>query len=61
MNMCKKIVGGNIYVRSKFSCVHLSHDLCACARAHSLEGTLHITSHFLLFFYSVLVWFGVSS
>jgi len=27
-------------VRSKFSCVHSSHDLCARAHAHSLEGTL---------------------
>jgi len=27
-------------VRSKFSCVRSSHDLCAHAHAHSLEGTL---------------------
>jgi len=27
-------------VRSKFSCVRLSHDLCKRAHAHSLEGTL---------------------
>jgi len=27
-------------VCSKFSCVRLSHGLCACAHTHSLEGTL---------------------
>jgi len=26
----KNILGGNIYVRSKFSCVRSSHDLCVC-------------------------------
>jgi len=31
--MCKNIFGGNIYVRSKFSCV--SHDLCARAGTRS--------------------------
>jgi len=40
--MCKNIFVGNIYVRSKFSCVHSSHDLCVRAHAHSLEGTLVI-------------------
>ena len=34
------IFGGKIYVRSKFSCVRSSHDLCAHAHAHSLQGTL---------------------
>jgi len=38
--MSKNIIGGNIPVHSKFSCVRSSHDLCACAHAHSLEGTL---------------------
>jgi len=38
--MRKDIFGRNIYVRSKFSWVHSSHDSCACAQAHSLEGTL---------------------
>jgi len=36
----KDIFGGNIDVRSKFSCVRSSHDLCARAHAHSLEGIL---------------------
>ena len=36
----KDIFGSKIYVRSKFSCVRSSHDLCARALAHSLEGTL---------------------
>src|SRR6218665_756223 len=31
----KNILGGNIYVRSKFSCVRSSHDLCVCT--HCLE------------------------
>jgi len=31
--------GRNIYVRSKFPCVRLSHNLCACTHANSLEGT----------------------
>jgi len=39
--MCKSIFGRNIYVRSKFSCVHSSHNLCVCAHVHSLEGTLN--------------------
>jgi len=39
----KNIFGGNIYVRSKFSCVHSSHDLYVHAQAHSLEGTLLLT------------------
>ena len=30
----------HLYIRSKFSCVRSSHDLCARAHAHSLEGTL---------------------
>jgi len=38
LRVCAKhIFGGNIYVRSKFPCVRLSHDLCA---RQSLEGTL---------------------
>ena len=41
--MCKNIIGRNIYVRSKFSYVHSSHDLCAhlmtCACAHSPTRT----------------------
>src|SRR6218665_1987788 len=36
----KSIFGGNIYVRSKFSCVRSYHDLRAGAHLHSLEGTL---------------------
>jgi len=36
----KNIFGVNIYVRSKYSCVRSSHDLCAHAHMHSLEGTL---------------------
>ena len=37
--MCKNISGRNVYVH-KFSCERSSHDLCAHAHAHSLEGTL---------------------
>ena len=36
-----------IYVCSKYSCVRSSHDLCACAHAHSLEGTLVIVYELL--------------
>jgi len=32
-----------IYVRSKLSCVRSSHDLCARAHVHSLEGTMDDT------------------
>jgi len=38
--MCKNIFKRKIYVRSKFSCMRSSHDLCARAHAQSLEGTL---------------------
>ena len=38
--ICAKIFGRNIYVRSKFSCVRSSHDMCVRAHTHSLEGTL---------------------
>ena len=38
--MCKCLFGRNIYVRFKFSCVRLPHDLCASVQVHSLEGTL---------------------
>src|SRR6218665_1791826 len=42
--MCKNIIfGGKLFfVRSTFSCVRASYDLCARANAHSLEGTLLI-------------------
>ena len=43
-NMCKSLVGSNIYVHSKFSCVRSSQGLCARAHAHSLKGTL-VLSH----------------
>jgi len=36
----QKHFGRNIYVRSKFSCIHSSHDQCAGAHAHSLVGAL---------------------
>jgi len=36
----KPFFEGKFYVRSKFSCVRSSHDLCARTHAHSLEGTL---------------------
>src|SRR6218665_3803397 len=36
----KTFLKGNFVVRSEFSCVRSSHDLCACAHAHSLQGTL---------------------
>jgi len=44
----KYIIGRNIYVRSKFSCMRSSHDLCARARAHSFSGTLIPTTWSLL-------------
>jgi len=37
--MDKHIFGRKIYVRSKFSCVHSPHNLCASTLAHSLEAT----------------------
>src|SRR6218665_894657 len=37
------LIGRNIYVLSKFSCERSSHNLCARAHAHSLEGTLPVT------------------
>jgi len=33
-------------VRSMFSCVRSSHDLCARTHTHSLEGTLVVTRPF---------------
>src|SRR6218665_12218 len=45
MKYVQKVLLKKIYVRSKFSCVHSSHDLCAHAHAHSLEGTLHSSNH----------------
>jgi len=36
----KTYLKGHFVVRSEFSCVRSSHDLCARAHAHSLEGTL---------------------
>ena len=39
-NMCKHIFRKNIYVHSKSSCVPSSHDQCARAHVHGLEGTL---------------------
>jgi len=41
----KNISGRNIYVRSKFSEVRSSHELCALANAYSLEGTLVCRRH----------------
>ena len=35
-------------MRSNFSCVRSSHDLCARAHAHSLEGTLLMNEHELV-------------
>src|SRR6218665_1047172 len=37
----KPFLEGKFYVRSKFSCVRSSRDLCARAHVNSLEGTLH--------------------
>ena len=42
-------------VRSKFSCVHSSHSLCARAHTHSLEGTL-VHGGLAV---SMLAWFGI--
>jgi len=53
--MCaKNISGGNLYVRSKFSCVRSFHDLSARAHAHSLEGTLIISQ--LNYWVTQLLW-----
>jgi len=43
--MCKNIFGRKIYVRAKFSCVRLSHNLCSVhARTSAqLKGTLSVT------------------
>jgi len=41
--MCKQIFVKIFFVRSAFSCVRASYDLCAHAHAHSLEGTLPTT------------------
>ena len=60
LNICANIIGRNIYVRFKFSCVRSSHGLCVCARAHSLEGTLSMTSS-VKFSLSVLVPQNVSN
>ena len=46
-------------MRSKFSCLRSSCDLCACTHAHSLEGTLitissiHRSGHFSVSFMAV--------
>src|SRR6218665_1149040 len=37
--MCKNTFGGNINVRSKFSCVRSSHHLCACTQLR--ENIVH--------------------
>src|SRR6218665_3512496 len=44
LHVCANILGSNIHARFKFSCVRLSHGLCARAHAHSLEGTLILLS-----------------
>jgi len=38
--MCKSIFWKEHNVRSKFTYVRSSHDLCARAHTHNLEGTL---------------------
>jgi len=43
--MCKNILARNIYVRSKF-CVRSSHNMCARAHVHSVEGTLLVWRHY---------------
>ena len=58
MRLCANILGRNIYVRFKFSSMRSSHDLCA--HAHSLGGTLLMTSS-VKFSLSVLVPQNVSN
>src|SRR6218665_3902612 len=58
MRLCANILGRNIYVRFKFSSVRSSHNLCA--HAHSLEGTLLMTSS-VKFLLSVLVLQNISN
>src|SRR6218665_2956391 len=41
MKCARSIFGGDIYVRSKFSCVCVR--LTTCVHAHSLEGTLIVS------------------
>jgi len=45
-NVCQKHFKEKIYVRSKFSFVRSSHDLCARTHARSLKGTLPATPQF---------------
>jgi len=53
--MCKNSFEGNIYVRSMFSCVRSSHDLCAHAHMHSLEGTLINTTTITIIIIIIIV------
>ena len=39
MKLCANVLGRNIYVRFKFSCMRSSHGLCARARAQ-LKGNI---------------------
>jgi len=40
LNICANIIGRNIYVRFKFSCVRSSHGLCARAQCAQLRGNI---------------------
>ena len=53
--MCKQIFVKIFFVRSVFSCVRASYDLCAHAHAHSLEGTLPTTWTLHHFFTSTTI------
>jgi len=54
----KTFLEETFYVRSKFSCVRSSHDLCVHAHAHGLEETLARTVEFpeILPKYWDLIW-----
>jgi len=41
-------------MRSKFSCVRSSHDLCARAHAHSLEEKLNVTTFYFAWHFSLV-------
>ena len=47
--MCAKhIFKRKIYVRSKFTCVHSSHDLCVCVRTLAqLRGYIAYNQHIM--------------
>jgi len=58
MKYVKKLLGGKIYVRSKFPCVRSSHDLCACAHALYTHWSLGKNIRFLDIFIGIFIDYG---